>query len=307
MHESPSHVPPAHWTQREEHGSDLAIVAIRNFSLFVGRRISRLLLPFLALYFTLSSPRARAASRGFLARCLGRRAGVTDVFRNILAFASTVHDRFFLFRGRLDVFDVQVQGAEFLHAQVTKGVGAFVFGAHLGSFEILRASSRAQPGIRVCMAMYMENARRINRALAAIHPGAMVDIIELGQIDSMLKVHQRLEEGAIVGVLADRAVGPDETLSLPFLGAPARFPTGPFRMAILLRRPVYFVAGLYRGGNRYETHVELLHEFEPGTPAPGLASLMERYVRALERHCRSAPYNWFNFFDFWEAPRTTAD
>jgi len=23
------------------------------------------------------------------------------------------------------------------------------------------------------------------------------------------------------------------------------------------------------------------------------------YVASLERHSRSSPYNWFNFFDFW--------
>jgi predicted LPLAT superfamily acyltransferase len=26
---------------------------------------------------------------------------------------------------------------------------------------------------------------------------------------------------------------------------------------------------------------------------------MVRYAELLEKHCRHAPYNWFNFFDFW--------
>ena len=28
---------------------------------------------------------------------------------------------------------------------------------------------------------------------------------------------------------------------------------------------------------------------------------LRQYVATLERHCRAAPYNWFNFFDFWES------
>jgi predicted LPLAT superfamily acyltransferase len=32
-----------------------------------------------------------------------------------------------------------------------------------------------------------------------------------------------------------------------------------------------------------------------------VGEMLTRYVQALERHCRAAPYNWFNFFDFWKA------
>jgi predicted LPLAT superfamily acyltransferase len=27
---------------------------------------------------------------------------------------------------------------------------------------------------------------------------------------------------------------------------------------------------------------------------------VERFAAVLEQHCRAAPYNWFNFFDFWK-------
>jgi predicted LPLAT superfamily acyltransferase len=131
----------------------------------------------------------------------------------------------------------------------------------------------------------------------------MQDIIALGKLDAILAIHHKLEEGALVGILADRAAGRDEYVRQPFLGAPARFPTGPFRMAAMLRRPVYFMAGLQRGGNRYEVHFELLEDFTQPLPGPREAvvqALLERYVAALERHCRSAPFNWFNFYDFWE-------
>jgi predicted LPLAT superfamily acyltransferase len=26
----------------------------------------------------------------------------------------------------------------------------------------------------------------------------------------------------------------------------------------------------------------------------------QRYVERIEYHCRNAPYNWFNFYDFWK-------
>jgi hypothetical protein len=237
----------------------------------------------------------------YLRRCLRRRPTALDVYRHILAFSSTIHDRIYLLNDRRDLFDVRFSGLERLHERSATQGGLFLFGAHLGSFEVLRAASQDQPGPRVFMAMYSENARQVNRMLAAVNPTAMHDIIELGHIDAMLTVHRRLEDGAVVGVLADRAAGPDHFIRVPFLGSPARFPSGPFRMAAMLRRPVFFMTALYRGGRRYDLHFELLADFSQPVDHRDAAArvLLDSYVAALERHCRSAPYNWFNFSDFW--------
>jgi len=155
------------------------------------------------------------------------------------------------------------------------------------------------------MAMYSENARRVNRVLATLHPGLAPQIIELGRMDSLVEVHQRLDEGAMVGVLADRSTRAERFALRDFLGAPARFPTGPFRMAALLRRPVYFMAGIHAGGRRYDLHFEPLADFagDAGERRREAERLLDRYVAVLERHCRSAPTNWFNFFDFWADAR----
>jgi predicted LPLAT superfamily acyltransferase len=226
------------------------------------------------------------------------------LYRHILAFASTIHDRFYLLNNQTDLFDIQVFGAEPLIDRPGQAAnqGMLLFGAHMGSFEALLSHGRSHQH-QACIAMYPENARQLNRALAAINPQAIAGIIALGQIDSMLNIHHKLQTGAMVGVLADRATGPDQYLSLPFLGAPARFPTGPFRMAAMLGHPVYFMTGLYRGANRYEVHFEPLADFAGVTRAQrdqAVRETLQKYVAALERHCRAAPYNWFNFFEFWE-------
>jgi predicted LPLAT superfamily acyltransferase len=90
-----------------------------------------------------------------------------------------------------------------------------------------------------------------------------------------------------------------------FLGKPAPFPTGPMRMAAALRRPVIFMAGLYRGGNRYEMFFEPLADFSnlEGVSRAERAARVEAAVRAfaarLEHYARTSPYDWFNFHDFW--------
>jgi predicted LPLAT superfamily acyltransferase len=86
------------------------------------------------------------------------------------------------------------------------------------------------------------------------------------------------------------------------LGRETGLPTGPMRAAAILRRPVIFMAGLYRGGNRYHVVFEPIADFST-TPArereAEVHRAIERYAGLLDRYCRSDPFNWFNFFDFW--------
>jgi predicted LPLAT superfamily acyltransferase len=289
----------ADWTRRPERGSLFLVRFMVWFSLTVGRPASRVLMRAIAVYFFLSSPSSRAHSRAFLRRALGREPTLAERFRLMLAFSTCTHDRVYFLTGRLDLFEVEMNGADLL----PKG-GAVLMGAHLGSFEALRAAGRFIGQRRVAMAMYEENARRLNRVFAAINPEAVADIVALGHVDSMIELRDRMEQGDLVGVLADRTPGKEPVVRLPFLGEPAAFPTGPMRMAAALRQRVFLMAGLYRGGNRYEVVFEELADFSqvPGGRAERAAlveAAIARYVERLEHYARAAPDNWFNFHDFW--------
>jgi predicted LPLAT superfamily acyltransferase len=152
------------------------------------------------------------------------------------------------------------------------------------------------------MAMYEANARRVNAMLAAINPAAKPAVIALGHMDAMLKIQEHLGRGVFVGVLGDRTLGNEATQQVAFLGRPARFPIGAMRAAAIMRRPVIFMIGLYRGGNRYHIAFETLADFsaiEPKLREAAVGAAITRYAALLEKHCRRDPYNWFNFFDFW--------
>jgi len=273
-------------------------------SLALGRGPARVLLHPIAAYFLAFSARARRCSRDFLARALGRRPTLADQYRHFLAFASTVHDRVFFISGRFEPFDIRVYGAEAFEG-LPGNAGAFLMGAHLGSFEAARACGRGRAGRQVVMAMVEENARKLNAVLSAIDPRAAEGILPLGRMDSMLKLRSLLEAGALVGVLADRTPGREPAITLPFLGGSAAFPTGPMRMAAIVRARVIFMTGLYRGSSRYDIHFETLADFSaPEAEARGardrlVREAIERYAARLEHYAREHPFNWFNFHDFW--------
>jgi predicted LPLAT superfamily acyltransferase len=293
------------WADRQER-SNLALLRFMTWvSLRFGRRIGRVLLRIVTAYFVVFAPRARRASRAYLNRALGRHAGWRDGYRHVFSFASTIHDRIYLLNERFDLFDIRTHGVEDVEAALAGGHGAFLMGAHLGSFEVVRAIGRAQPHIRIAITMYEENARKINAILAAVNPAAHHDVIGLGKVDAMLKVRERLDAGALVGILADRTLrqAGDALKEREFLGTPAAFPLGPLHMAAVLRRPVVFMTGLYLGGNRYDIHFETLADFSKvgrGERAAAVDAALTRYVALLDKYCRAAPYNWFNYFDFWQ-------
>jgi predicted LPLAT superfamily acyltransferase len=152
------------------------------------------------------------------------------------------------------------------------------------------------------MAMYADNASKVNAMLASLRPKVKPEIIFLGQIQAMLEVQRRLDEGAYVGILADRTLGDEPVQELDFLGSRANFPMGPMRAAALLRRQTFLMLGLYRGGNRYHLVFAPLVDFSTVSREERARAVKEgiaRYAALLEKYCRSDPYNWSNWFDFW--------
>jgi predicted LPLAT superfamily acyltransferase len=292
----------AEWVTHRERGSMTLLRIMTFLSLRLGRRGSRPFLHIIAAYFFTFAPTARRHDRAYLRKGLGREPNAADRYRHLLAFATTIHDRVYLLQERFDLFDITIEGEAVVQQALDAGQGAFLMGSHVGSFEIIRAIGRRQPGLRVAMAMYEDNARRINAMLAAINPNAAAEIIALGHIDAMLKIQDYLDRGTFVGVLGDRTLGNEASVRVNFLGQPARFPVGAMRAAAIMRRPVIFMIGVYRGGNRYHTAFESLADFssvDPRQREAAVQAAIERYAAVLEKHIRGDPYNWFNFFDFW--------
>jgi predicted LPLAT superfamily acyltransferase len=291
------------WADQPERGSVLLLTWMIFLALRLGRPLARGILYVIAAYYFVFAPRARRQARAYLRRALGREPTAMDSYRQVFTFAATILDRLYLTRGRYELFDVTIEGEELMRAALERGNGVFLLGAHLGSFEILSAVGRRQPGLQVALAMYTQYASRVAALIANGLPGTAPEIVPLGRLESMLRIRDCLEEGKFVGMLADRTFDDAPAECVPFLGQPALFPSGPMRVAAALRRPVIFMAGLYRGGNRYHVVFRPLADFSQLTRAAredAVRAGVERYVQLLEESCRGDPYNWFNFYDFWQ-------
>jgi predicted LPLAT superfamily acyltransferase len=284
------------WAHRRERGVTPLIRLIVWLTLRLGRSVGQWVALPVCAYFYLFSAGARAASLTYLARVLGRRPSAADRWRHYRCFTTCLLDRVLLLNDRVDLFEFTVHGEAALTAIREQHGGCFLFGAHLGSFEVVRAAGRHMADVRTTLVMYEDNARKTNAVLNAINPSLAIDIIGLGKPGSMLALKDRLDKGHLVGVLADRSLESERRMAFRFLGASARFPVGPFRMAAILGRPIVMMLGLHSGDRRYDIIFETISAMPADEPTE---QTMQRYVERLEHHCRSRPYNWFNFYDFW--------
>jgi predicted LPLAT superfamily acyltransferase len=287
------------WHAEPERGSETLMRLVTWLALRLGRRATRWLLYPMALYYLAFAPRARRASRAFLERALGRRAGAADVLRNFHAYASTLHDRVYLLCGRFEDLDISISGAPQLDAILAQGRGCILLGSHLGSFEALRAVGRQVRRWPINIVMYEGADRRVSGVLNGLAPELKASVIAPGRPETMLRIKECLERGEIVGILGDRPFGSEKTSACPFLGAPARSVSpgaGAGRAGRAVLRPVPRrepLRGLPRGAGRAAVGGR-------GGPRGARRSRwVERYVRRLEHYARAAPYNWFNFYDFW--------
>ena len=293
------------WTRERERGG-AALRLMAWIARRLGWRFSHALLYPVTAWFMLSAPaRQREAMRRFQRRALGREPGWVDLWRPYFAFAATMLDRVYLLQGRTRGFEITVTGLEALDAHIAAGRGCVLLGAHLGSFEAMRALADRGCPVEVMAFMYEANARLANAVFSALSPEKAERVVALGRADSMLRAKECLERGGLVGILADRrpAIGEDRVVPVPFLGAAAPLPAGPHILAAVLGAPVMLAFGIWRGPRRYEIRFE---EFagrivlRRGAREADLRDSVLRYAARLEAMARANPSNWFNFYDFWE-------
>ena len=292
------------WLRYGERGSVFAYRLIGRVALWLGRPLTRLLLYPICLYYMAFNRATVRASRDYLRRILGRSPRFAEVFRHHFTFAAVLLDRAYFYAGQLEHFDLHLHGCEQFLEIMERGRGCLMLSAHIGSFELVRTTGMRRDLV-VNMLMYEDNARKLATVIDSFHAAAAPRrIIPIGRVDSLIMAKERLDAGEVVGILADRVVGMERTVRVPFLDAPAVLPAGPFLAASALGVPVVLFVCLYRGGNRYDLHLETLADhLQINRRHPEeIERWARRYTARLEHYCRLAPYNWFNFYDYWAAP-----
>lgn len=299
------------WLERPEAGTAFGYKVLSGFATLCGRSAARLVLYPITLYYLLRRGPERRASRVYLERVTGRKASLLQIARHIHCFAATILDRAFLLSESFKRFDIRVFGLDHLREAWGRQQGVLVFGSHLGSFDALRVLAQLRADVKVRVVIDIEQNPALSRVLNALNPELARSIINARRegMTTALAIKEALDEKALVTLLVDRARPGNEVALCDFLGHPAPFPVSPWQLAAALKVPVVLCFGLYRGGNRYDLHFEPFADtlaVERKQRDAHLREVTARFAARLAHYARDAPYNWFNFYDFWQTESSHA-
>jgi predicted LPLAT superfamily acyltransferase len=227
-------------------------------------------------------------------------------FVHLWSFANTLLDKLAVWMGKIQYADVDIHHAEIMDNLMAEGRGAVILISHLGNFEVCQALSENRPSLRLCVLEHSKNTEKFNRFVERHSAASHVDfmqVTDLGVAQAMI-LNERLKQGHFIGIGADRVPvdNPGRTAIVNFLGRPAAFPEGPFSLAMTLQVPLISIQCIKEGG-RYQIYFEQLADGEPIAKRERpekLRQMMAAYVDNLERYCRKAPWQWYNFYPFWQ-------
>jgi len=308
------------WSRIPDRGS----VAVARFGAWCYRWFGAQVLAALAYlavtYFFLTDGRRRRASLAYLRRVhatprgrevLGRPPTTSDAFRHFRTFTATLLDRAEMWLGDAEAFSFDVHGFEPFERLAEEKRGAIIVGSHLGNFDALRLLA-VEKRFAANVLMYVRNAPVINSVFREVAPETEMHVIpiEEGSLKAAFEIRACIDRGELVAILGDRVEPRDSSHlhTVGLLGDEVRLPTAAFELALLLGCPLFMMTGIRRGPLKYEVFIERLHESGRPPRAKRRAAaerLLEVYAAQLERLCQEAPYQWFNFYDYWgdESPR----
>ena len=276
-----------------------------------GRWPFRVVLYPVLAWYVLTKPAARRASQQYLRRVdafTPQASGWIGVLRHFGHFGEAILDKMLLWGGLFDTGAVRYSGVEPMKALLAERRGALLLCAHLGNADLCRVLSQSVSQLKLTVLVHTRHAKALNDMLAALDPRSQMNLLQVTEMTpaTAMMLAERVARGEFVVIAGDRVPvsAGGRVARVPFLGAEAAFPVGPYVLASVLQCPLYALFSM-RVGGAHEVHFELLQERVtlPRKAREGaLAQLAAQYAARLQHHCLRAPLEWFNFYDFWHLP-----
>ncbi|MFQ6372000.1 glycosyltransferase family 2 protein [Shewanella sp. YIC-542] len=311
---------PRHWSSMRERGSLLGLQFLLGCYRLGGHWLARGFMYPVIGYFFLSGRDARQASMAFLQRiakqqprhpALHHPCDWRDSLRHFFSFGNAALDRIDAWCDRITLSQVDFPDKQRLAEQLAGGRGAVLLVSHIGNIELCRAISMHQRHIKINVMVMTEHAANFNQLLKQLNPDSQLNLLQVSELNpaTAIMLQDKIDAGELVVIAADRTSRNSERVCyVPFLGAPAPLPQGPFILAGLLDCPVFTMFCVQQSG-RY--HV-MLQAFDAALSGPRttrqqrLQQAAELYARRLEAVALQVPLQWFNFYDFWRRDEASA-
>lgn len=245
------------------------------------------------------------ASRGIAYRYFRQRHGygrlksAWKTYVNHCLFGQVVIDRFAMYAGKR--FQVDLEGYEHFQRLAARDEGFVQLSSHVGNYELAGYTLVSDRKPFNALVFFGEKASVMdnrNKMFDRTH----INMIPVGNdMSHLFEMNRVLSDGEILSMPADRFVGSQKAVVLPFLGQDARFPSGPFVAATTRGTDVIAVNVMKTALRRYKIYVTPLSYDENASRDDRVRQLAVCYVAELERIVRLYPTQWYNYYEFWQS------
>jgi len=300
-----------HWAQIGESTFVLGMWVLYYVHRLLGRWPFLLCLYPVVAYYWLSRPLARRSSLQYLQRLQARHGiwkhtpGWRHSMRHFGVFAQVILDKLLALTGRYRTDKVRFEGRQPLVELLEQGKGAIVVTAHMGCIELCQAIAKQRTKLRLNVLVHTRHAEQFNRLLQRLVPDSGVRLLQVSEFSAAtaMVLTERVAQGEFIAIAGDRVPVQDSKITkAQFLGHEAPFPTGPYVLSALLKCPLYFMGCVHEGDGYAVEFVPLATQVQlpRARREEALAQYAGLYAQQLECMLCKAPYDWFNFFPFWE-------
>lgn len=273
--------------------------------IFVGGRfLAYLFLYPLVLVYTLS-PSIRAKSRVYIQKRFAPK-NAWQAFKHAyllnLTFARTLTDRAALgILGRADIVSSKEDHA-LCQRLADQHQGVIMLTAHCGCWQQAAACIDFfnAPKYVVYYHNPKDNDKMVHEHRSQNAPFTFIN--PASSFGGVVEMMAALRHGGVLCAMGDRTFGaPGNSVPVKFLGQTAYLPYSFYRLAACTGAPVAVMFFPWLGGGRFGAEIAGVFTVpERGAAKHGYEEFAQKFADALEVFCVKYPYQFFNYYNFWE-------
>ena len=150
--------------------------------------------------------------------------------------------------------------------------------------------------------MYDGEHRQIKKYMEKVTGQRNMNVIVIKEdLSHIYAISEALKNNELVCIHADRFIAGNKTMATDFLGAPSRFPAGPFVLAATFKVPLSFVFAFKETDMHYHLYASEPKEYTGLAKADMMQQVLQDFAAAMEAKAKQYPDQWFNYYNFWEA------
>ncbi len=223
-------------------------------------------------------------------------------YQNHFVFGQCMLDRFAVYAGRRNFFQVEITGNEHFYQLLESEKGFIIASSHVGNFELSGYLLKQDKKRINALVFGGETKEVMENRMKALNMNNISVIPVANDMSHIFAINEALSAGQIVSMPCDRNFGSPKSIECNFLNGKADFPVGAFSLAAHFKVPVLTIFVMKETASKYHIYVKPLMEGDTTEykKQEKANRLTQAFAKELENIVEKYPEQWFNFYNFWK-------